>query len=75
VDRAWVLAQCADHILYSATDPQTVTFGGSGMRALSEAAGAIFFALGVLIALTAGWILVWGLAGCCGIEPIRPFDQ
>jgi uncharacterized protein DUF3592 len=49
-------------ILYSATDPQSVTLGGRGLRALSEAAGAIFVVLGVLIALIAVWILVRGLA-------------
>jgi hypothetical protein len=48
-------------VLYSATDPQSVTLGGRGMRALSEAAGAVFVLLGVLIALVAAWLLVRGL--------------
>jgi hypothetical protein len=45
------------------------------MRALLEAAGAIFVLLGGLIALTAAWILVGGLLGWGGLQQIRPFDQ
>ena len=62
-------------ILYSATDPGRVTLGGRRMRALSEAAGAIFVALGVAIALMVAWILIGGLLGCCGIQPLRAVDQ
>ena len=62
-------------ILYSATDPGRVTLGGRRMRALSEAAGAIFVALGVAIALTVAWILVGGLFGWGGIASLRPSDQ
>lgn len=47
-------------ILYSATDPGHVTLGGKRMRALTEAAGAIFVALGLLIVLAVAWILVAG---------------
>jgi hypothetical protein len=62
-------------ILYSATDPQSVTLGGRGLRTLNEVAGAIFVLLGLLIALTAAWILIAGLFGWGGVPPIRPFDQ
>ena len=61
-------------ILYSATDPGRVTLRGRRMRALNEAAGAIFVALGIVIALTVGWILVAGLFGWGGIQPLRPLD-
>jgi uncharacterized protein DUF3592 len=50
-------------ILYSATDPQSATLGGRPMRALSEAAGAIFIVLGVLLALGAAWLIVSSMAG------------
>jgi hypothetical protein len=50
-------------ILYSATDPSSVTLGGTRMRALSETAGAIFVVLGVLIASMAVWILAGVLFG------------
>jgi hypothetical protein len=50
-------------ILYSATDPSIVTLGGRRMRAVTEASGAIFVVLGVLIALTMAWILDGGLLG------------
>jgi len=59
-------------VLYSAADPRTVTLGGPRMRALSEAAGAIFVVLGALIALTAAWILIGGLLGWGGMQPLRP---
>jgi hypothetical protein len=49
-------------VLYSAADPHSVTLGGHESRALFEAAGAMFVVLGVIIALTAVWILVHGLA-------------
>jgi hypothetical protein len=61
-------------ILYSATDPQSVTLGGRRMRALSEAAGAISVVLGLLIAVTAAWILVGGLLGWGGMQSLRPSD-
>jgi hypothetical protein len=48
-------------VLYSSTDPQSVTLGGRGLRALSEAAGALFVVIGVGIVLTVAWILVRGL--------------
>ena len=53
----------AVRILYSATDPQSVTLGGRRLRALSEAAGAIFVVLGVLLALGAAWLIVSSLTG------------
>lgn len=55
-------------ILYSATDPQIVTLGGRSMRTFSEAAGAIFIVLGVVIALVAGWLLVAGLLGLTSLN-------
>ena len=56
-------------ILYSATDPYIATLGGRRMRAFSEAAGAIFFVLGVLLALGAVWLIVSSLAGRFGSAP------
>jgi hypothetical protein len=50
-------------ILYSVTDPSSVTLGGTRMRALSEAAGVIFVVLGLLIASMAVWILAGVLFG------------
>ncbi len=62
-------------ILYSPADPQRATLGGQRRRALSEAAGAVFVVLGVFIVMTTTWILIAGLAGWGGMQPIRPFDQ
>ena len=50
-------------VLYSMTDPSSVTLGGTRLRALSEAAGAIFVVLGILIALIAAWIVAGVLSG------------
>jgi uncharacterized membrane protein YphA (DoxX/SURF4 family) len=50
-------------ILYSATDPHSVTLGGRRIRALWEAAGTIFVAIGLLLVLIAAALLVGGLTG------------
>ena len=55
-------------ILYAASDPQCVTLGGRGMRAVSEAAGVVFVVLGAVIVVIAAWLLVAGLFGWVAIH-------
>jgi Protein of unknown function (DUF3592) len=58
-------------ITYAPADPRQVTLGGSGVRRLFQTAATIFMILGCALALGMAYLLVCGLNGWAGIQPIN----